>query len=164
MTKPTVLIIGGGVFGTSTAYHCSRRGYGTVTVLDRFDTPSKDSAATDLNKVIRVDYPEPLYTKLGLEALDAWKDPKSFLSGLYHESGVMFSGEKSTHPWLETTRKTIIGAGRKGVQYMTRDDIRQRWSAVTGNFPNWANLWSPVGGWASICNYEQLYLRRTNLT
>ncbi|KAJ3547390.1 hypothetical protein NM208_g1542 [Fusarium decemcellulare] len=127
MRKPSVLIIGGGVFGTSTAYHLSLQGYGCVTVLDRFDAPSKDSAATDLNKVIRVDYPEPLYTKLGLEALDAWKGPKSILSGLYHESGVMFSGTAPTRAWLETTR--------------------QQWSAVTGKFPNWVNLWSPAGGW-----------------
>ncbi|KAM5349736.1 hypothetical protein ACJ41O_006241 [Fusarium nematophilum] len=147
MSKPSVLIIGGGVFGTSTAYHLSLRGYGSVTVLDRFDVPSKDSAATDLNKVIRVDYPEPLYTKLGLEALEAWKDPESILTGLYHESGVLFSGEEPTRAWLETTRKTMVQAGRKGVRYLTSDEIRQHWSAVTGKFPNWVNLWSPAGGW-----------------
>ncbi|CAH0046680.1 unnamed protein product [Clonostachys solani] len=147
MNKPSVLIIGGGVFGTSTAYHLSIRGYHSVKVLDRFDAPSKDSAATDLNKVIRVDYPEPLYTKLGLEALDAWKDPSSVLTGLYHESGVMFSGEESTHAWLEATRKTMLEAGRKGVKYMTSQEIGQNWPAVTGKFPSWLNLWSPAGGW-----------------
>lgn len=147
MSNPSVLIIGGGVFGTSTAYHLSLRGYKSVTVLDRFDTPSKDSAATDLNKVIRIDYPDPLYMKLGLEAIDAWKDPKSVLSGLYHETGVMFSGEEPTRAWLETTRQTMIQGGRKGVKFMSSADIGQQWPVLTGTFPNWVNLWNPAGGW-----------------
>jgi sarcosine oxidase/L-pipecolate oxidase len=45
--KKSVLIIGGGAFGTSTAYHLSARRYDKVTVLDRFAAPSKDAAATE---------------------------------------------------------------------------------------------------------------------
>ena len=149
MSKPSVLVIGGGVFGTSTAYHLSLRGYSSVTILDRFDAPSKDSAGTDLNKVIRVDYPEPLYTQLGLEALSAWKDPSHVLAGLYRESGLFFSGHEPTRDWLETTRKTMLDAGRKGVRYVTGEEINKEWPVYSGKFQNWINLWSPAGGWVS---------------
>ncbi|UZP41569.1 hypothetical protein NXS19_009385 [Fusarium pseudograminearum] len=92
MSKPSVLIIGGGVFGTSTAYHLAQRGYINVTVVDRFAAPSRDSAGTDLNKVIRADYPNPHYAKLGLETLGVWKDPTSLFKGLYRETGWIMGG------------------------------------------------------------------------
>lgn len=150
MSKPSVLIVGGGTFGTSTAYHLSLRGYSSVTVLDRFDAPSKDSAATDLNKVIRADYPNPLYTKLGLEAMSVWKDPSDpVFAGLYRESGWIMSAHEMTKEWLESSRVTAEKAGRQGVKYMTAEELRKQWPAFTGDFPGWTNLWSPAAGWVS---------------
>ena len=115
MAKPSVLIVGGGVFGTSTAYHLSLQGYTDVIVLDRFDVPSKDSAATDLNKVVRADYPNPLYTKLGLEAMDVWRNPHSIFAGMYRESGWIMGAHDMTRGWLESARNVAEAAGRKGV-------------------------------------------------
>lgn len=149
MAQPSVLIVGGGVFGTSTAYHLSNRGYTRVTVLDRFDAPSKDSAACDLNKVVRADYPNPLYTKLGTEAMDIWKDPKSIFSGLYRETGWIMSAHSMTRGWLESARQTALKAKRQGVQYLSTEELKKRWPAFTGNFPDWTNLWSPAAGWVS---------------
>lgn len=145
-----VLIIGGGVFGTSTAYHAVRRGYKNVKVLDRFASPSKDSAATDLNKVVRADYPNPLYTKLGMEAMAVWKDDKSVLGGMYHESGWIMAAHDMTVGWLESARLTAEKAGRQGVKYMTGKELSQKWPALTGEFPNWTNLWSPAAGWVGL--------------
>ena len=46
-----VLIVGGGCFGLSTAYHLLKRGFADVTVIDRSATlPAPDAASTDLNK------------------------------------------------------------------------------------------------------------------
>ncbi|KAF2019454.1 FAD dependent oxidoreductase [Aaosphaeria arxii CBS 175.79] len=147
MTKPSVLIVGGGVFGTSTAYHLSLQGYNEVTVLDRFDVPSKDSAATDLNKVVRADYPNPLYTKLGLEAMEVWKDPNSIFKNMYRESGWIMAAHDMTRKWLESARNVAEAAGRKGVKYMTAQEMKETWPALTGEFPSWTNLWSPAAGW-----------------
>ncbi|KAH9886133.1 FAD dependent oxidoreductase [Xylariomycetidae sp. FL2044] len=152
-TMPTnksssVIIVGGGAFGTSTAYHLASRGYTSVTVLDRFDAPSKDSAACDLNKVIRTDYPNPLYAKLGQEAMTEWKDPKSLFAGLYRESGWIMAAHEMTRGWLEKSRLLSEKIGRKGVKYLTADEIKQKWPAFTGDFPGWTNLYSPAAGWA----------------
>jgi hypothetical protein len=47
----SVLIVGAGCFGVSTAYHLLKRGYTDVTVLDRSPTlPAPDAASTDINK------------------------------------------------------------------------------------------------------------------
>src|ERR1700710_1993053 len=91
---PSVLIVGGGAFGTSTAYHLSTRGYDKVLVLDRFAAPSKDAAATDLNKTVRFDYPSLLYSELAQEAMNAWKSPNHPFSGLFRQTGwVMAASE-----------------------------------------------------------------------
>ena len=47
----TIVIVGAGCFGLSTAYHLLKRGFTNVTVLDRAERlPAKDAASTDLNK------------------------------------------------------------------------------------------------------------------
>lgn len=48
----SILIIGGGTFGCSTALHLARRGYENLTVLDAHAVPSPISAGNDINKII----------------------------------------------------------------------------------------------------------------
>lgn len=63
-----IIIVGGGVFGLSTALWLARGGYKDVTVFDRcaFDknlySPSDgcDGASSDLNKVFRMAYGDRL--------------------------------------------------------------------------------------------------------
>lgn len=150
MSKPSILIIGGGVFGTSTAYHLSQRGYTNVTVVDRFAAPSRDSAGTDLNKVIRADYPNPHYAKLGLETMSVWKDPESLFKGLYRETGWIMGGHDDTNQWLEKAKGLADKTGREGVEYLSREEMMGKWPALTGEFPGWTNLYSPQAGWVSL--------------
>jgi sarcosine oxidase / L-pipecolate oxidase len=152
MSLDSILIVGGGVFGTSTAYHLALRGYKNVTVVDRFDAPSKDSAGTDLNKVIRADYPNPLYAKLGLETMAVWEDPSSIFSGLYRQTGWIMGAHDMTVGWLESARETAAKANRDGVVYMTAEEMKKKWPALTGDFPGWTNLYSPAAGWVRTSN------------
>ncbi|KAL1613851.1 hypothetical protein SLS56_012227 [Neofusicoccum ribis] len=48
----TILIVGGGTWGSSTALHLARRGYRHVTVLDAHAVPSAISAGNDINKIV----------------------------------------------------------------------------------------------------------------
>ncbi|KAI9716822.1 MAG: hypothetical protein M1812_005162 [Candelaria pacifica] len=69
-----ILIIGAGIFGTSTAYHlslssCSK----TITILDRAPCPSKKAASTDINKIVRADYTDAFHMRLAYETVDAWR-------------------------------------------------------------------------------------------
>jgi glycine/D-amino acid oxidase-like deaminating enzyme len=60
-----ILIVGGGAFGLSTAYHLAQKGYTNVSVFERDDhIPPRYSAANDLNKIVRAEYEDPFYTDL----------------------------------------------------------------------------------------------------
>ena len=60
-----ILIVGGGAFGLSTAYHLSQKGYTNVPVFEKDDhIPPRFSAANDLNKIVRAEYEDPFYTDL----------------------------------------------------------------------------------------------------
>lgn len=81
----TYLIVGCGVFGLATAVELAKRGY-AVTAIDAFEPPSPWSAATDYNKIVRGEYDDEVYTKLSIEAIEAWKsDPK--FKGIYNNCG-----------------------------------------------------------------------------
>ena len=93
----SVLIVGAGCFGISTAYHLLRRGFKDVTVLDRSEKlPAPDAASNDMNRseqtrvlyfpfsknnnltidclaVIRTSYSDIFYSQLSREAIQEWK-------------------------------------------------------------------------------------------
>ncbi|KAH7910985.1 FAD dependent oxidoreductase [Hygrophoropsis aurantiaca] len=88
LTCPSVVIVGAGTFGLSTAAHLLERGYTDVTVLDRAPVlPAQDAASTDINKVVRSCYTDRFYTALARRAIEAWKGPE--WEGCYHESGIL---------------------------------------------------------------------------
>lgn len=63
----SILIVGAGTFGLSTAYHLAKSGYRNITVLEKSPVvPSELSAGDDYNKIIRAEYENPWYAKLGL--------------------------------------------------------------------------------------------------
>lgn len=89
-SQPHHIIVGSGVFGTSTALTLVQAGH-SVTVLDRsidgFVAP--DAASSDLNKIIRADYTDPFYRALGKEAISQWR-VNPLYTPYYHETGVLF--------------------------------------------------------------------------
>lgn len=153
--NPSVLIVGGGAFGTSTAYHLVHRGYTKVTVLDRFAAPSKDAAATDLNKIVRFDYPNPLYSQLGLEAMKIWEAPGNLFKGLFRRTGWIMGAHEMTSGFLDSAYETSKQAGREGVRFLGIDETKKMFPQFTGNFDGWRNLWSPQAGWVSRHHSDQ---------
>lgn len=70
------LIVGSGVFGTSTAYHLSlAHPNSNITVLDGSSSfPCSLAASHDCNKIIRVDYEDIFYCESALKARELWKN------------------------------------------------------------------------------------------
>lgn len=63
----SIIILGAGAWGLSTALHLRNAGYTDVTVFERSEQiPSPYSAAWDLNKIVRAEYEDPFYTDLAL--------------------------------------------------------------------------------------------------
>jgi glycine/D-amino acid oxidase-like deaminating enzyme len=91
--SPSYLIVGAGVFGVSTAYHLIKKyPSASVTLVDRdsFDAESRVAASWDWNKVVRADYEDIVYCRLGIEAQDVFKsDP--LWKPYFYESGIFWT-------------------------------------------------------------------------
>ncbi|KAK4100569.1 putative fructosyl amino acid protein [Parathielavia hyrcaniae] len=108
-TPSSVLIVGSGVFGLSTALALTHRdafAHCSITVVDRSDLasqsgtfPSPDASSIDASRVIRADYADPDYVALGDEAQVHWRkqDHPTDLGaqGRYHETGVILVGHEA---------------------------------------------------------------------
>lgn len=149
LSQRSVIVVGAGAFGTSTAYHLAQRGYNSVTVLDRWAPPSLEAAATDINKVIRADYPDPLYARLATEATEKWSDPNGLFRGLYHRTGWLLAASDSSVAWIEQTVETAAKLGFPRAQAISGDSVRSQWPAFTGALNDWKTYWNKSGGWAN---------------
>lgn len=85
-----VIIVGGGIFGATSALEINRRGY-NVAVLDPGPLPNPLASSTDISKVVRIEYgTDEIYARLAEYAREGWlKWNEVFNETLYHEVGVM---------------------------------------------------------------------------
>lgn len=143
-----ILIVGAGAFGTSTAYHLSQRGYTSIRVLDKYPPPSCDAASTDISKIIRSDYNEPLYARLGVEAIEAWRTSELF-QDIYHVPGWVLSAKNLSIPFVQGSIETSKKLGVEGIEELTKGQVHQRFPSITGEMADWnINVWNPTAGWA----------------
>ncbi|KAJ9620486.1 hypothetical protein H2203_007692 [Taxawa tesnikishii (nom. ined.)] len=85
----SILIVGSGVFGLSTAYSLSQNpsfANTRITLLDRSAFPSPDGASIDSSRIVRSDYADYAYADLALRALREWRKPE--WQDVYHETGL----------------------------------------------------------------------------
>ncbi|KIW17379.1 hypothetical protein PV08_04573 [Exophiala spinifera] len=125
-----ILIVGSGVFGTSTAYHLSQSHASLrVTVLDRAPAPSPWAASSDINKIVRADYSVPFYMDLAYEAMQYWTD-SPLMSRFFHQTGWVALDEKDSD--LSTRiRKNFRESGRADASAdITLDEVKTRWDGV----------------------------------
>lgn len=103
----SILIVGAGVFGLSTALALTKHSDfdGTaITIVDRSPEPgvfpSRDASSIDTSRIIRADYSDPDYAALAAEAQDQWRrcDHPDDLGaeGRYSETGLMLVADAPT--------------------------------------------------------------------
>ncbi|KAI0119861.1 sarcosine oxidase [Daldinia grandis] len=88
--SPSYIIVGAGVFGTSTALHLATKFPGiSITLIDRdaHTAQCRVAASWDWNKVVRADYRDPVYCRLALEAQDVWRADLLWRQ-FYRETGI----------------------------------------------------------------------------
>ncbi|KAI1401075.1 FAD dependent oxidoreductase [Hypoxylon fuscum] len=154
MDKQTsILILGAGTFGLSTAYHLAKAGYTNVTVLEKSATfPPELSAGNDLNKILRAEYEDPFYAELALEAMAAWKSP--LFAPYYHETGYLLcnssaapeKSKKSLQKSLDSIRQHPAFKG-KITPVTSREDIRKVAPAFSGPM-QWKGYFNSFAGYA----------------
>lgn len=86
----SVIIIGSGVFGLSTAYALAKRDDfqdTEITLLERMDFPAPDAASIDSSRIVRPDYADGAYAALMAEGHKYWRGIFG-ADGRYTEAGL----------------------------------------------------------------------------
>lgn len=156
MTPPdhsSVLIIGAGIFGTSTAYHLAltHPDPTSITVIDRTPTPPLPAASTDINKIIRADYTSRFYMDLAYEAMHAWSTLPE-LKPYYHRTGWVMLDENGSDLAERIRRSFRDRNGQAGdpARDISLEMVRERWGGVLKevDVDGFATAyWNPGAGW-----------------
>ena len=152
-----ILIVGAGIFGTSTAYHLSKS-YpkpSAIAVIDRTPFPPNHAASTDINKIIRPDYTSRFYMDLAYEAIDAWNSwPELKGKGYYHRTGWLNLSQKGSD-LADRIRQNFKDRGYDPTSDVSLDDVRY----ICGGIFAGTNLdgiekayWNPEAGWCDAAS------------
>jgi len=150
----SILIVGGGTWGSSTALHLARRGYKNVTVLDPYAFPSPIAAGTDLNKIVELVASSGAEQQTALDDLKtlaayAWRNDPVF-KPYYHETGFAVAAN-SPEGIAYMEEEEVVGDKTDYVALNCAEDFRgiMREGVLTGTFPGWKGyLRKKDGGWA----------------
>lgn len=149
----SILIIGAGTWGCSTALHLARRGYKNITVLDSYELPSPISAGNDINKIIEEgsssgEFDDSLAENLRRLATDGWLHDPVFMP-YYHNTGYAICAH--TPEGLEQLTKHEKIHDNPEFEWI---DTPEQFRAImpegilTGDFPGWKGGFKKTGaGW-----------------
>ena len=141
--KGSILIIGAGTFGLSTALELAQKGLSNVCCFDKYKVPSPIAAGNDSNKIF--DYPylapseEPSTSeRLDLEARDEWK--KNPIYELHYHPVGLIEAASSEKPLLDTIKRFqyLREAKIKDYRYIdTPEQFREYLPILKGELQGW---------------------------
>src|SRR6266446_6590907 len=96
---PSVIVVGAGINGVTSAIELKKRGY-KVILVDRGPLPHPLAASTDISKAVRAAYgADEDYTALAERSIELWRKWNTeFGADLYHQTGVLFVRQSSMQP------------------------------------------------------------------
>jgi monomeric sarcosine oxidase len=111
MGKPTVVVVGAGVFGAWSALRLARDGW-QVTLVDAYGPANGRASSSDHSRVIRAGYgAHAIYTRWATESLMAWHWlARTTGLRLVEECGVLFLGAHGS-PHLDETAQVFCEGG-----------------------------------------------------
>jgi len=150
MSKSTVVIVGAGVTGLSTAYHLALRNFGRIVVLDK--GPVGDGSSSRAAGIIT----GLMWSETGVLArkiaLDRFQQLSDELPG-YRFQKVGCLNWLDPASWPDRERQLLL-YDRCGVSYeiLNADEMRQRWPEINppGDF---IGLYDPRGGYSEPDEY-----------
>ncbi|GJN90309.1 hypothetical protein Rhopal_003318-T1 [Rhodotorula paludigena] len=153
----TVLIVGAGAFGSTTALALAEGPYkgraDLITVLDRAaDPPALDAACSDYNKIVRADYSDEIYQAFGKEAIEEWRTLR--WNRHFHECGVVVCAP-AAHDQAEYVRAShqLNAEGKQPTVGPLREEagIREFYPPGTplSDFKGDIGYKNSVGGWCA---------------
>ena len=145
------IIVGAGVFGASTALSLSReKPPPTVILIDRVPFPCPIAASHDINKIVRSDYSDIFYCRLGLQTLERWRQDPLYMPW-YHQSGLA----KATDERFGKVQTIFQNYKTLGVDVKAElfgpKEMKTRFEGLYAD-ADFAGvddiLWNPSSGWA----------------
>jgi len=126
METAEVVIIGGGIVGSSIAYHLTAAGCKDVLVLERETAQGKGSTGKSMGGV-RAQFSTPVSIQMSLYSIPFYASFEERLghpSG-YRPQGYLFCATSDKHiSYLRTNYQKQIALGLKDVRLITADEIR----------------------------------------
>ncbi|KAF2724863.1 FAD dependent oxidoreductase [Polychaeton citri CBS 116435] len=162
LTPSSILIVGSGVFGVSTAHalaHSKKHSNTRIILLDRLPFPAHDGSSVDSSRIIRADYADQCYAALMDSAHPAWRNEYA-KAGIYHEMGLaLLLGEAPAEvgrKFMEESLSNVRGLGLKlgpredggQVEVMkSEEDVRRVMGTMGGvaaesGYVNWTSGWA----------------------
>ncbi|KAA8646122.1 hypothetical protein EYZ11_005522 [Aspergillus tanneri] len=151
---PQILIVGGGVFGLSTALALSRRHpISHVTLLEASSTiPNPEGSSVDTSRIVRADYSNPVYAKLAATAIERWRNTEWGHDGRYTQNGLLLAYPDGHAQGKEYTIKSYYNVkeleGQNVELLPSKRDVLRVAQAygeelnVAGGYVNWGSGWS----------------------
>ena len=144
-TSDSIVIVGAGVFGLSLALEFKKRGYRSVEVLDRHLPPVPDGSSVDVSRVIRIDYADPLYSKMAAEAHKIWV---SEYREHFHNTGFVMLMRKDGNDYAQQAVETVKDQGFQYQECDTQEDLKRLFPSVTTDMTGLKGFVNEIGGWA----------------
>jgi len=125
MTTADVVIIGGGIVGSSVAYHLAERGCTNVLIVEREDRQGMGSTAKSMGGV-RAQFATPINIRMSLYSIDLFsrfEEVTGHTAG-YKAQGYLFVATNQRHlDYLEANYRQQRACGVNNVEMVTREDI-----------------------------------------
>ncbi|KAL4928424.1 FAD-dependent oxidoreductase [Aspergillus undulatus] len=148
-----ILIVGGGVFGLSTALSLSNRHPSSkITLLEASPMiPNPHGSSVDTSRIIRADYSNPTYAKLASEAVDLWRRTEWGHDGRYTQNGLLLvypDGDSTAKEYTTKSYHNVKGLGEDAQFLPMKADVLRAAPAygetlnVAGGYVNWSSGWA----------------------
>ncbi|KAJ5755688.1 L-pipecolate oxidase [Penicillium manginii] len=156
----SIIIVGAGVFGLSTALELKQRGYSNITVLDRYTPPAVDGSSVDISRIIRIDYADPVYCKMAAEAYKGWKTE---YSDHYYESGFALLSETPNNDWITKSAATVKANGGTIEDLPDAAALLKSYPNIQSNLSGMNGYLNRRGGWANAAGSIQQLASRCSV-
>lgn len=114
----SIIIVGGGVFGLSTAEALSKRpsfSQTKITLVDSSHLPNPVGASVDITRICRPLYSNLTYAELALEAQKLWRNTKDGwgADGRYKESGFVAIANSGADAFVKSMTANILEVAQR---------------------------------------------------
>jgi sarcosine oxidase subunit beta len=135
MLTADVALIGGGIVGSSIAYHLTAAGCKSVLVIERESSQGKGSTGKSMGGV-RAQFSTPVNIQMSLYAIPFYASFEERLGYPcdYRPQGYLFCATSDKHMvYLRANYETQVAMGLQNVQLLSGDEIRSRFPQLRGD-------------------------------